>query len=84
GQKKFIKQVIEAIDPQKKSSRWKMIEGDLLELYSSFTIVRSCECQWTTWTLEYEKKTEDTPEPLVQLGFLLDMTKDIEGHLLKK
>ncbi|KAG5608229.1 hypothetical protein H5410_019510 [Solanum commersonii] len=37
GQKKFLKQIIEAIDPHKKSSCWKVIEGDVLEMYSSFT-----------------------------------------------
>ncbi|KAG5609037.1 hypothetical protein H5410_020318 [Solanum commersonii] len=54
------------------------------QLYNSFTIITSCDKQWTTWTFVYEKKTEETPEPLVLLGFALDLTKDIEGHLLKK
>ncbi|WMV22910.1 hypothetical protein MTR67_016295 [Solanum verrucosum] len=84
GQKKFIKQVIEAIDPDRKSITWKVIEGDVLELYNSFTVILSCEHEWTTWTIEYEKKTEDISEPLIQLGLLLDLTKDIERHLLKK
>ncbi|MCD7465844.1 hypothetical protein HAX54_002021 [Datura stramonium] len=84
GQKKHVKKVIEAIDPHRKSSCWKVIEGDLLELYNSFTIVISCEHQWITWTFEYEKKTEDTPEPLIQLGLIIDMTKDIDDHLFKK
>ncbi|WMV24070.1 hypothetical protein MTR67_017455 [Solanum verrucosum] len=84
GQKKFIKHVIEAIDPYKKSFRWKAIEGDVLEMYSSFTIVTSHEPQWTIWTFEYEKKTEDIPKPLILLGIFLDITKDMEGHLLKK
>ncbi|MCD9643689.1 hypothetical protein HAX54_031344 [Datura stramonium] len=84
GQKKFMKKVIEAIDPHKKSTRWKVIEGDILESYNSFILVLSCEYQWTTWTFEYEKKTEDIPEPLALMGVILDMTKDIESHFLKK
>lgn len=52
-------------------------------MYSCFTIVTSFEPQWATWTIEYEKKAEDTPEPLIELGIILDMYKDIEGHLLK-
>ncbi|XP_049391637.1 kirola-like [Solanum stenotomum] len=83
GQKKFMKQVIEDIDPKKKSIRWKVIEGDVLEIYSSFTIVTSHEPQWTIWTFEYEKKTEDIPEPLGLLGNILNVIKDMEGHLLK-
>ncbi|KAL3379653.1 hypothetical protein AABB24_000387 [Solanum stoloniferum] len=82
GQKKFIKQVIEAIDPYKKSICWKVIEGDVLEMYSSFTIITSHEPQWAIWTLDYEKKTEDIPEPLSYLGHILDVIKDMEGHLL--
>ncbi|XP_027771810.1 kirola-like [Solanum pennellii] len=54
------------------------------ELYNSFIIITSYDHQWTTWTFVYEKKTEETPEPLVFLGFTLDVTKDIEGHLIKK
>ncbi|XP_016491157.1 kirola [Nicotiana tabacum] len=84
GKDTTVKEVIEAIDPQKKSITWKVIEGDLLELYNSFTIITSCEQQWTTWTLVYDKKTKDIPEPIALLGCALDMTKDIEGHLLKK
>ncbi|OIT08102.1 PREDICTED: kirola-like [Nicotiana attenuata] len=80
---KIVKEVIEAFDHQKKSVTWKVIEGDLLELYNYFTIITSCEDQWTTWTFVYEKKTEDTPEPLVFMGLLLDVTKDVDAHLLK-
>ncbi|XP_015069402.1 kirola-like [Solanum pennellii] len=81
---KIVKYVIEAIDHHTNSISRKVIEGDLLELYHSFTFVSSCQNQWATWTIEYEKKIEDTPEPLIFLGFILDMTKDIESHLLKK
>ncbi|KAK6790725.1 hypothetical protein RDI58_009806 [Solanum bulbocastanum] len=83
GKEMFAKTVIEAIDPQKKSITWKVIDGNLLELYNSFTITTSCE-HWTTITLVYEKKTEDTPEPLALLDYFIGMTKDVEGHLLKK
>ncbi|CAN4081064.1 unnamed protein product [Withania somnifera] len=84
GQKRFMKKLVEIIDPPKKLIRWKVIEGDVLESYNSFTITTSSEHEWITWTLEYEKRTEDTPEPLIQLGLILDMTKDIEAHLLMK
>ncbi|OIS95769.1 mlp-like protein 31 [Nicotiana attenuata] len=84
NEEKICKEVVEAFDPHKKSPTWKVIEGDLLELYNSFTIITSSEDQWTKWTFEYRKKIDDTPEPLVFMGLLLDVTKDVEGHLLKK
>ncbi|XP_055800445.1 kirola-like [Solanum dulcamara] len=83
GKDKIAKKMIEAIDPETKTITWKVIGGDLLESYDSFTIITSCDHQWTTWTFLYEKKTEEIPEPLVLLDFVLDLTKDIEGHLLK-
>ncbi|XP_015170412.1 MLP-like protein 28 [Solanum tuberosum] len=67
GQTKFMKQVIEAIDPKKKSFRWKVIEGDVLEMYSSFTVVTSHEPWWTIWTFEYEKKLKTFQSPSVYL-----------------
>ncbi|KAL3360606.1 hypothetical protein AABB24_013837 [Solanum stoloniferum] len=83
GQQMYMKYLVEAADPENKSITWKLIEGDLLELYNYFNVATSCDHQWTTWTYEYEKKSEDTPEPLIHLGFILDLIKDIEGHLLK-
>ncbi|XP_049388244.1 kirola-like [Solanum stenotomum] len=84
GQKIYMKHLVEDVDPHKKSITWKLIEGDLLELYNYFNVIKSCDYQWTTWTIEYEKKTEDTPESLIHLGFILDLTKDVEAHLLEK
>ncbi|OIT06842.1 PREDICTED: kirola-like [Nicotiana attenuata] len=69
GKDKICKQVIEVMDHKKKSIKWKVFGGDLLELYNSFTLISSHDHQWTTWTFMYEKKTEDTPEPLRFLGF---------------
>ncbi|XP_006367206.1 kirola-like [Solanum tuberosum] len=84
GKLKIVKEVIEAVDNKKKSITWKVIEGDLLELYNSFTIISSFELQWTTCTLAYEKKTAATPDPLAFLGYFIELTKDIEDHFLKK
>ncbi|XP_006366068.1 kirola-like [Solanum tuberosum] len=84
GNEILSKDVVESVDLEKKSITWKVIGGNMLELYNSFTVITSSEHQWTTVTLLYEKKTEDTPEPLTHLGVLLNCLKDIESHLLKK
>nr|XP_009761954.1 PREDICTED: kirola-like [Nicotiana sylvestris] len=76
--------VIEAVDDEKKSITWKLIEGDLLEAYNTFIVNISCDQHWITWTIEYEKKTEDTSEPITFLEFLTDLTKDIEVHHVEK
>lgn len=83
GKEIFLKEMIESVDLEKKSITWKVIGGNMLESYNSFTIITSSEYQWTTVTLMYEKKTEDTPEPLTLLNIFLTGLKDIESHLLK-
>ncbi|WMV22909.1 hypothetical protein MTR67_016294 [Solanum verrucosum] len=84
GKKKFAKEVIESIDPHNKSITWKVIEGDLLDLYNSFKVITTSEHEWTTLTFVYEKKNEDIPEPLTVFGEWIDVIKEIDGHLLKK
>ncbi|KAG5629782.1 hypothetical protein H5410_001499 [Solanum commersonii] len=82
-EEKIVKYEVEAMDRYKKSISRKVIDGDLLDFYSSFTFVSSCEQQWITWTFEYEKKIEDNLEPFNFLGFILNLTKNIEGHFQK-
>nr|XP_016507761.1 PREDICTED: kirola-like [Nicotiana tabacum] len=84
GNAKIAKCVIEAIDDEKKSNTWKVIGGDLLEAYNDFIVNISCDQHWITWTLEYEKKTEDTSEPITFLGFFTYLSKDIEAHHVEK
>ncbi|XP_004237024.1 kirola-like [Solanum lycopersicum] len=83
GKEMFVKTVIEAIDPQTNSISWNVIEGNLLDLYNSFTVITSSEHEWITYTLVYEKKTEDTPEPLALMHYCVGVIKDTESHLLK-
>ncbi|KAG5609032.1 hypothetical protein H5410_020313 [Solanum commersonii] len=66
---------------------WKYIEvigGNVLELYNSFTIITFSEHEWATTKLIYEKKNEDTPEPLALLDAFIELTKHVEDHLLMK
>ncbi|PHT80932.1 hypothetical protein T459_13947 [Capsicum annuum] len=47
-----------------------MIEGNVLELYNSFTLITFGEHHWTTLAFIYEKKAANIPEPL-SFGFFL-------------
>ncbi|XP_015072220.1 kirola-like [Solanum pennellii] len=84
GKEKFAKEVIESIDPHNKSITWKVIEGDVLDLYNSFKVITSSEHEWTTLTFVYEKKNEDILKPLTVFGVWIDVIKEIDGHLFKK
>ncbi|CAI9096008.1 OLC1v1032068C1 [Oldenlandia corymbosa var. corymbosa] len=87
GKEMVAKEIIEAIDEEKKSVTYKVIEGDLMELYKSFAITVHVdtvgENNLVTWTFEYEKLHEGIPDPnsLLELG--IQLTKEIETHHLQ-
>ncbi|KAK6157595.1 hypothetical protein DH2020_011843 [Rehmannia glutinosa] len=86
GKVRVTKEIIEAIDEEKKLVTFKVIEGDLTELYKNFKFIvhvdTSGEDNLVTWTLEYEKLNEDVPDPHTLMDYLLKVTKDIETHHL--
>ncbi|CAI9096014.1 OLC1v1032074C2 [Oldenlandia corymbosa var. corymbosa] len=87
GKPKVAKEIIEAIDEAKKSVTFRVIEGDLMELYKTFVITVHVDTvgqnNLVTWTFEYEKQKESVPEPNSLMEFCLSVTKDIETHHLK-
>ena len=87
GKEKRAKQVIQAIDEEKRLIEFKMLEGDLMELYKEFVITiheekKGDAIDLVTWTLEYEMLNEDVEHPISLLSYFIDMTKDIEAHHL--
>ncbi|PIN11268.1 hypothetical protein CDL12_16133 [Handroanthus impetiginosus] len=86
GKERVLKEIIEAIDKEKKLVTFKVIEGDLTEFYKNFKITvdvdTSGEDNLVTWTLEYEKLNMGVPDPHAFMGLLLNVTKDIETHHL--
>ncbi|KAK4479147.1 hypothetical protein RD792_014658 [Penstemon davidsonii] len=88
GKEKTAKQLIQAIDEEKKSIEFKMLEGDLMKLYKDFLITLHIDTKdgidLVTWTLEYETLHDDVEHPISLLSFFIDMTKDIENHHLQK
>ncbi|MGI4370303.1 MLP family protein, partial [Klebsiella pneumoniae] len=87
GKEKTAKDIIEAIDEETKSVTFKVVEGDLMELYKTFIIVvhvdTKGENNLVTWTFHYEKQKEDVEEPNTLMDFCIEVTKDIETHHLK-
>ncbi|KAK6146766.1 hypothetical protein DH2020_020635 [Rehmannia glutinosa] len=87
GQKKFAKEIVEAIDEKKKSITFKVIEGGLMEAYNTFKLTvnvdTNCEDNIVTWTLEYEKKNESVPDPQAVMNLFLGLTKEIEPAHIK-
>ncbi|KAH6816067.1 hypothetical protein C2S51_020887 [Perilla frutescens var. frutescens] len=89
GKQQRGKEVIQAIDEEKKLIQFKMVEGDLLELYKSFIITSHVETKGddidlVTWTFEYEMLNEDVEHPISLLSYFIDLTKEMETHHLAK
>ncbi|KAL2545899.1 MLP-like protein [Forsythia ovata] len=71
GKPKVAKEVIEAIDEEKRSVTFKIVEGNLMELYkaikANFHVETTGDVDLVTWTLEYEKLNDDIEDPLTLL-----------------
>ncbi|KAL7000936.1 hypothetical protein U1Q18_002088 [Sarracenia purpurea var. burkii] len=87
GKKKIAKEIIEAIDEENKTLVFKVIGGDLLELYKFFKFTihvdTKGENNLVTWTLDYEKLSEGVEDPNTLMDVCIDVTKDIETHHLQ-
>ena len=86
GKVKKAKQVIQLIDEEKKLIQFKVIEGDLLELYKDIVMTSHIETKddidLVTSTFEYEMLNEDVEHPISTLSMLIDLIKAIETHHL--
>lgn len=85
GNKQFVKHNIEAVDETNKLLTWKVLEGDLIKIYKSFTVHIKVDGtgdnSTLTWTLEYEKMNENIPDPDSLVVAVQNVTKFVEARL---
>ncbi|XP_011078288.1 kirola-like isoform X2 [Sesamum indicum] len=85
GKAQTAKQILHDIDDTKKQIKFKMLEGDPVELYKNMVITAHVETKggvdFITWTMDYEQINPDNPHPLSLLNFLIELIKDIEAHI---
>ncbi|KAE8719633.1 MLP-like protein 28 [Hibiscus syriacus] len=85
GKAKVTKDVIEAIDHDKKLVTFRALEGDKVKEYKSLLVTVQASPKIgggsvVHWTLEYEK-LHDAVAPESFLQFLVDLSKDMDAHL---
>ena len=84
GKEAIAKQVVE-VDEEKKQVTYKMIGGDLLELYKNMVITYHVETKggidFITWTIDYELINAENPHPVALLNYFIEFTKEIEAHI---
>ncbi|KAK8716246.1 hypothetical protein V6N13_043562 [Hibiscus sabdariffa] len=90
GKARVSKQVVEAIDPDKNSITFRVIEGDVMKEYKSFATRLQAAPKTgggggtvVHWTLEYEKLHQEIDHPQALLQLLQDVSKDIDAHLTR-
>lgn len=85
GKEQTAKQLLHDIDEVKKTISYKMLGGDLLEIYKNMTITIHVETKgevdFVTWTVEYELLKPDNPHPLSLVAFFIEFTKEVETHI---
>ena len=81
---------IEAVDPEKNLITLRVIEGDLMKEYKSFlatlqvTPKHGGTGSTVHWHLEYEKIGEEVAHPETLLQLCVEMSKEIDEHLLSE
>ncbi|KAL0345204.1 UNVERIFIED_CONTAM: Kirola [Sesamum radiatum] len=88
GKAQTAKQLLHDIDETKKQIKFKMLEGDLVELYKNMIITVHVETKggvdFIIWTIDYELINADNPHPLSLLNWTIEFTKDMEAHISDK
>ncbi|RVW16928.1 MLP-like protein 31 [Vitis vinifera] len=86
GNSKSIKETVESKDEENRSITFKVLDGELLNDYKSYKFTTQAipkgEGCLVKWTAEYEKASEDGSDPRGYLELAVNITKDIESHLL--
>ncbi|XP_020967082.1 LOW QUALITY PROTEIN: MLP-like protein 43 [Arachis ipaensis] len=81
------KEIIEDIDKEDNKMSFRVLEGDLLNHYKSFkfllhAVPKKDGGSMVHWTMEYEKINDNTSDPHTLMQLLVDMSKQIEAHLI--
>ncbi|CAL9240221.1 unnamed protein product [Arabidopsis halleri] len=88
GKVSVVKDRIEAVEPEKNLITFRVIEGDLMKEYKSFVITIQVTPKHggsgsvVHWHFEYEKMNEEVDHPENLLQFAVEMSKEIDEHLL--
>nr|GEV10589.1 MLP-like protein 28 [Tanacetum cinerariifolium] len=76
---------IDAVDEKNKLISFNTLNGDLLKFYKSFKfylqVDGNTEISTVTWTFEYEKMSEDVPNPDSCLEAAKDVIKYVDTRL---
>jgi hypothetical protein len=83
---KVSKEKIEAFDEGKRTLSFSVIEGDLLNYYKVFkchiTVVPKGAGSLAKWSSEFQKATEEIPDPHVIKDFVVKNFQELDAYVL--
>lgn len=82
---KVNKERIEAVDEAKKAVSYSVIEGDLVKYYKNFkaflVVAPKGEGSLVKWACEFEKTSEDVPNPDVVKDFAVKNFLEVDSYI---
>ncbi|KAI3714211.1 hypothetical protein L1987_72807 [Smallanthus sonchifolius] len=84
---KSSKEKIEELDEAKKKVAYSVIDGDMMQYYKCFKasleVIPEGEGSLVKWLCEFEKASEEVPDPDIIRDFAVKNFKAIDDYLLK-
>ena len=82
----FSKEKIESVDDEKKALSYNVIEGEILQAYKNFKASLSVapkgdDVSLVTWRGDFEKASDEVPEPVFIKDAAVKTFKDLEAYL---
>lgn len=84
---KSAKEKIEELDEAKKKVAYSVIDGDMMKYYKTFKatleVIPEAEGSIVKWMCEYEKASDEVPDPSMIRDFAAKNFQEIDAYLLK-
>ncbi|CAA7022440.1 unnamed protein product [Microthlaspi erraticum] len=90
GETRVMKHKMESLEPEKNRVTYRVLEGDLMNEYKSFVITFQVTPKEgepgsiAHWHFEYEKINEEVAHPETLLQFAVEVSKEMDEHLLSE
>lgn len=85
---KSAKEKIEELDESKKKVAYSVIDGDMMKYYKIFKatleVIPEGEGSIVKWMCEYEKASDEVPDPSIIRDFAAKNFQEIDAYLLKE
>lgn len=82
----FAKEKIESVDEGNKTVVYSVIDGETMKYYKSFkgslTVSPKGDASLVKWCCEFEKASDEVPEPQLIKDFAVKNFKDLDAYLI--